>query len=559
MIDENRKLYDLFFKQFEEEMENSPIMATWYGYKHEKYDYLLPDESLRGYEEKIERYMRNKREITTRINYEKLSNAGKLDYEVVINFYELLLFNLNELALWRSGAPGQGPISTAGKALYLLFTRDFAPLENRVQAMIERLKLIPEFLENSKNLWQFPVKLWTEMSIEEGKRTIDFFKLIEQSIREKIKEKQLQELSNAIEEANNAIVDYVEWIKNKVLPKANHNWSIGQQKFERFLELRKLGKTAGEILEIGEVILAKTKEDLEILAKELFPEKSISEVRELIKEDCPATFEEAITITKKYISEARTFIEKNDLADLQNNESIEVIPTPSFMIPIVPFAIHMPAEKFSKQFLGQYLITPIEDNPELLKEHCHAACKNKAVHEAYPGHHLQFVLSNSQENLIRSILFDHHFQPVAGAEALEGWAHYCEQYMAEKGFLGRKEIFIQLIEQIWRAVRIIVDVKIHTGKMTFEEAKEFMMKEIGMNETAVLAELKRYTTRPTYPLSYLLGKIMIIELREEIKQKMGDKYTDKFFHDIILSNGGLPIYFLRKLYYLRISKKEFSQ
>jgi len=554
MVNEDKKLHELFYSQFEEEMDNSPIMATWYGFKHEKYDYLLPDESLRGYEEKIKRYIKNKSEITYKINYEKLSPEGKLDYEVVVHFYDQLLFNLNELALWRSGAPGQGPISTVGKALYLLFSRDFAPMEIRVQTMIARLKLVPNFLVNSKSLWQFPVKLWTDMAIEEGRHTISFLKLIEQTMEGNIAERQLRDLKIAINQASEAIIEYVEWLKSDVLPRAVHNWSIGHQKFERFLELRKLGKTAKEILEIGEQVLVKTKKDLEVLANELFPGKTIAEVRELLKKDYPTTFDEAIMITKEYIAEARRFIEKNNLMTLPNNEAIEVLPTPSFMIPIVPFAIHMPAEKFSNQFLGQYLITPVEDNLELLKEHSHAACKNKAVHEAYPGHHLQFVLSNSQANLIRSILFDHHFQPVAGAEALEGWAHYCEQFMAEKNFLGKKEVFIQLIEQIWRAVRIIVDVKLHTGQMTFKEAKDFMMKEIGMAESSVLAELKRYTSRPTYPLSYLLGKTMLLELRDEVKQKMGEKYNDKFFHDIILSNGGLPIFYLRKLFYLRISE-----
>ena len=90
--------------------------------------------------------------------------------------------------------------------------------------------------------------------------------------------------------------------------------------------------------------------------------------------------------------------------------------------------------------------------------------------------------------------------------------------------------------------------------MTFDEAKDFMVKEIGMDENAVLAELKRYTATPGYQFSYLLGKILLLELRDEIIEKMGDKYTDKFFHNTILHNGGLPIYFLRQLFDIKIKE-----
>ncbi len=126
--------------------------------------------------------------------------------------------------------------------------------------------------------------------------------------------------------------------------------------------------------------------------------------------------------------------------------------------------------------------------------------------------------------------------------------------MTEKGFSGEKEIFIQLIDQLWRAIRIIVDVKIHTGQLTFDEAKELMIKEIGMEEYAVDAELKRYTMTPGYPLSYLLGKQLLLDLREDVKEKLGDKYSDQFFHNTILENGGLPNHFLKRLFDMQITR-----
>jgi len=105
---------------------------------------------------------------------------------------------------------------------------------------------------------------------------------------------------------------------------------------------------------------------------------------------------------------------------------------------------------------------------------------------------------------------------------------------------------------IWRAVRIIVDVKLSRGEMSFEEAVDMLVREAGMSREAAVAEVNRYTQTPGYPLSYLLGKHLILKLKEEVKQKMGEKFDEKFFHDTITANGYLPISMLRKIFDMKI-------
>lgn len=131
--------------------------------------------------------------------------------------------------------------------------------------------------------------------------------------------------------------------------------------------------------------------------------------------------------------------------------------------------------------------------------------------------------------------------------------------MTEKGFItGLKTRLIQVNDMIWRAVRIIVDVKLSRGEMSFEEAVEMLVKETGMSREAAVAEVKRYTQTPSYALSYLLGKHLILKLREEVKQKMGDKFDEKFFNDTITSNGYLPLSMLRKVFDQKVSKLKVS-
>ncbi|MHA2329508.1 MAG: DUF885 domain-containing protein, partial [Candidatus Hodarchaeales archaeon] len=527
----------------------NPLLATFLGYEHEKYDHLLPNASLEANEENIFLFFQGKKEIENEIDYAALTDQGKLDYDLLTNFFNLQLFLSNELATWRSGiSPNGAPIGVIGAAIYPLYTRDFAPLKNRVDAIISRLKASSSYLEETKSTWQFPVKLWTEIAIEEGPRTIGFLQLILQTLKPNIETSQFQKLSDEINNVSQSINDYVSWLETEVLHRSIHHWAIGSQKFSRLIESRKLGKTPDEILKFGEEIFHETKKELEKLANDLFPGKSVEEAREIIKSDHPPTFEMVLEHVRELSQEARRFVYEHNLMKIPEGENLSILPTPSFLVPMIPFAAYMPPEKFSEDQTGQYIVTPIEGNEERLKEHSYASLRNTAVHEAYPGHHLQISSANLQPNLIRSII-----SLFSGDETAEGWAHYCEQLMAEKGFSGEKEIFIQLIDQLWRAVRIIVDVKIHTGQLTFEEAKEFMSKEIGMEEYAVDAELKRYTMTPGYPLSYLLGKRLLLELRDNVKEKLGEKYSDQFFHNTILENGGLPIHFLKRLFDIQIA------
>ncbi|MDH5780406.1 MAG: DUF885 domain-containing protein, partial [Candidatus Bathyarchaeota archaeon] len=125
----------------------------------------------------------------------------------------------------------------------------------------------------------------------------------------------------------------------------------------------------------------------------------------------------------------------------------------------------------------------------------------------------------------------------------------------ERGFQGGlKSKFMQVNDIIWRAVRMIVDVKLSCGEMSFEEAVNMLVKETGMSRNGAIAEVRRYTQSPGYPLSYLLGKHLMLKLQDDVKSKMGDKYSDKFFHDIVTANGYLPMSKLREIFEQKFGK-----
>jgi len=221
-----------------------------------------------------------------------------------------------------------------------------------------------------------------------------------------------------------------------------------------------------------------------------------------------------------------------------------VIETPAYLAPILPFAACVPAPFYLPDEPGYYMITRPYAN-EGLKKHSYLGISNTMVHEAYPGHHIDMCCTNqigSGFETVAYTLCSH------AAEIVEGWAHYCEEMMLEEGFHTEKEKveLVILLDQIWRAIRIIVDVELHTKKRRYEDAIGMLLEHTRMELPQATAEVNRYTTAPTYQLSYLIGKLLIQELREEQKKKLGDSFNLKKFHDTILYSGELPYYLLKK-------------
>ena len=306
-----------------------------------------------------------------------------------------------------------------------------------------------------------------------------------------------------------------------------------------------------EIFQLGKRYFKELKGERKQVAKEIDAKKSVEEVLEDIEKKAPANFEEALEATRSAMEDAKRFIIEKDLATVYESDQLIVEETPAFLVPLIPFAALMMPSRFDDPMQGIYIVTRPQDPKNLGKHLNLPSLRNTAVHEAYPGHFLQGAISN-RSSLVHLLT---GFGSTLGTETVEGWAHYCEQMMMEEGFVtGPEAKLVQLTDAMWRAVRIMVDVRLSQGKMGMDEAIDMLVNEVGMSKEAATAEVRRYTQSPSYPLSYLLGKHMILELREEVKKKMGDKFNLKFFHDTITANGYLPLSLLRQVFDQKIAK-----
>jgi uncharacterized protein (DUF885 family) len=190
--------------------------------------------------------------------------------------------------------------------------------------------------------------------------------------------------------------------------------------------------------------------------------------------------------------------------------------------------------------VGTYIVTP-PATPEMMREHNRSSISNTSVHEAYPGHHLQLSAAITNPSLVR--LFS------GAPEFAEGWAFYCERMMKEAGFDDTPTgWYIVHTDAIWRATRIILDVQLHRGLIGFDDAVDRLVAETGFERPAALAEVKRYTSTPTYQLSYLFGRHMIEKLRADVQAREGRDFSVKRFHDTLLYGGTMPVSYARRLF-----------
>ncbi len=537
----------LNWEMFKKVLKKNPTLATFFGL-HEPYDWKLPDGSVKNVFDTFALIEEWFAKLKEKIDIDALNDNNKIDWMVMQHVYELFKFQIHEQRTFETNPDAFDEI---GGVLFIMLTRDYAPIEKRIDAIVARLENLPLYLEQFRTRFEKskPVKLWTQIALESCQRIPSLLQFILNATRDMIPEELHARLKRSIEQLSEPVTQHLKWLEN-LLPGTKTEWALGDEKFEKLLQLRGLAMSSGEIHDLGVDYLRKLKKERTRLAEQIASGKSVKETLELIEGKAPKSFEEALSATREQMAAARRFVMEKQLATVYEEDKLLVEETPAFMAPLLPFAALISPGKFDSKQVGNYIVTRPHEAGNLGKHLNYASIVNTAVHEGFPGHFLQMTVSN-RGSFVR--LF------AGGTETIEGWAHYCEEMMVERGFNRSPEVrFVQVNDAIWRAVRIIVDVKLSRGEMSFDEAVGMLMGEASVSKEGAVAEVRRYTMSPGYPLSYLLGKHLILKLKEEVKQKMGAKFSERFFHDVVTANGELPMFLLKKVFGMKIAQRETS-
>ena len=468
-----------------------------------------------------------------------LSGETRFERDLEIHNLRRAIFDTDVLRIWerRSFA-----LDTVGDGLFLLFARDHAPLAERLGAIAGRLEAVGAFLEESKSRAAVPqVRLWQQLEIETADDLPAFFDELVAAGSQALDASDQRRLEHASESAKTAVELYGNWLEG-TLAYGQDEWAIGRDRHDAMVGLRGFdGLDADAILDLGWQRLHEERAARAAAAREIDPAADEATIIDRVKSNHPASFEEALQAYRVSMLRSRRHLIEHDLVTVPDDERIDVIATPDYLRRVLPFAAYFEPAAFDREPKGIFVVTPsVDDDPGAMREHNFASISNTSIHEAYPGHHLQLDTARRHPSLTR-LLTD-------APEFVEGWGMYSELMMREHGFdTGPNFRLIMHTDAIWRACRIILDVRLHRGEIGVDEATNFLVEQTSFERPNALAEIQWYTYRPTYPLSYLLGRTLLLGLRADEERRLGDQFSLKGYHDALLRNGSLPISFHRRL------------
>jgi uncharacterized protein (DUF885 family) len=289
--------------------------------------------------------------------------------------------------------------------------------------------------------------------------------------------------------------------------------------------------------------------EMQALAKRALGSADWRTVLERANEDHPRSEEEMRATYADWTARARAFLVETGLVTLPVGESCVVEPSPVFQRPVLGVASYHAPAMFSERLLGHFFVpyapdgTPPEEVQKRLAGNSFGSIPTTSVHEAYPGHHWHLTMNRVHARRVRKIYGTPYFS--------EGWALYAERVMRERGFFTEPlhELY-HLEASIFRAARIIVDVSLHLGEMTFDDAVKFMRENANLPEPVAVAEVGRYCWWPTQASAYLTGCLEILRIRRGYLAARGvgeqppadvDVALLREFHDRLTSSGRMPI------------------
>ena len=415
-------------------------------------------------------------------------------------------------------------------AVYQLTIR---PVEDFEDALRARLAAIPAFLREVR---EFLIPraagippLWLQSAVAAARGGIAFLRGLPQHPKIAAAGEGMR-LEAALGTAIRSLEAHADFLATDLAARARGAFACGEAYFEQLLGQRHfLDVSRDELYRFGQELVARTRSELAAACRALTGGEDLAAALARFRAEHPAR-DRLLEVYRQEMRAARAFVVARGLVAMPEREGLDVVETPAFLRHEIPFAAYCEPAPNDPEQRGYYYVTPPETDAALA-EHDYAGIQHTCVHEAWPGHHLQFVTAN-RNPVARTLprLLN------ASATLYEGWALYSESLMRAQGFLGRPEQGLLLLrDRLWRALRILIDIGIHTRGETLETGAQRLVEQLGFPPAQALAELTWYSRAPTVPLGYAVGWALIDTLRGEANLPLRE------FHDRLLSAGSIAL------------------
>lgn len=550
--DKNSASGDVSFIKLSEEFIDGylawrPQTGVYLGYH--LYDGKITDYSKASLAAEVTRLKKYEKDLSE-IDTTSLSTKTFYDWKMLQSNIKRELFNFENLEVYT-----RNPMTYAGAIdVSIYIKRNFAPVEQQIKSIIAIENEAPKLYEDAKANLQDSLALpHIQLAIEIAKGSASFLgNDLLVALKDVKNDSLMKAFSSANKKAIDAINGYVSFLEKEKLSKANNDYAIGKENYQKMLLYNEgITMSADDILAIGMKELQKEQASFDAAAKIINPNKKPIDVYNDMQKEHP-TAAGLIPDSKKNLEAIRQFLIENKIVTMPSEVRVKLEETPAFARATSTASMDTPGPFETKATEAYYYITPVDSKwtpkqaEDWLAQFNFYTTDVVSVHEAYPGHYTQFLhLNASDASKIQKIFGSYAF--------IEGWAHYTEVMMLDAGFgnsgdpvKAAKYRMAQSGEALLRLCRLCVSIKTHCHGMNVEDATKFFMNNWYQGDKPSRQEALRGTYDPGY-LFYTLGKLQILKLQEDYKKQEGNNYSLQKFNNAMLDNGMPPIQIMREL------------
>jgi uncharacterized protein (DUF885 family) len=485
-----------------------------------------------------------------------LSTPALHDYRILSGAVKREIFAFDSARIY-----SQNPMTYAGVLdVNIYIKRNFAPLPERVRSITAILNQAPQIAAAARaNLAEALPQPLIETAIDQANGSADFLgKDLVDALKDVKDEQLMTEFRSVNSRAVQEMRNFATYLKEQKLPKANNAYALGREKYMRLLACSEMvTRTPEELLDLGMRELRRQQDSFTRAAREIDPAKPSTDVFRAIQKEHPVA-DKLIPDTANDLDRIRQFVIDHRIITIPSPVRAQVTETPQYLRATSFASMDTPGPFETKATEAYYYITPVEPDwtPQKKEEWLTAFdfydISITSIHEAYPGHYVQFLCLNASPATKLEKIF-------TGYAFTEGWAHYCEEMMVDEGFGGSgpaatpeqrvtaaKYRMAQADEALLRVCRLCASIKLHCQGMTVDEATRFFQDNCYYEEKPARQEAIRGTFDPEY-LYYTLGKLEILKLREDYRKQEGNHFTLEKFHNELLRHGAPPLRLLREV------------
>jgi uncharacterized protein (DUF885 family) len=515
----------------------SPVSATQAGYHRHNgttLDDLLDDYSAPGLEQQ-RGFCKGIQDRAAAMDTAKLDKEQNADLDIIKSNAGLCLLELNTIQSFKHNPTVY--VELLGNALFAPYMLNYAPVDERFDHITHRLEKVPALFEQAKaNLADAP-EVWNRVAREENDGNIA---LIDKTLRDAAPASRKAAYAAAAAKALAAARDFNAFLKDKLSSKTS-DWRLGKEKYDqKFALVLAAGRTPEQLLAAAEDDLKTVRAEMAKLAAP----QTIQQALDSIARQHP-TRDNYIAKAKEMLAQATAFVQQKDLLMLSGRSNLQVVETPEFLRGIYGVGGFNPAPALQPELGAFYWITPIPKSwsaaraESKLREYNDYGLQELTIHEAMPGHYVQFEYANAVQPLSRRLLRT----IFSNGPYVEGWGVYAQQLMSDEGYLDNsKGLRLTFDKQILRVLaNTILDVRLQTMGMTDQQALDLMIKDTYQEKEEATAKLQRAQLSSCQLPTYFVGWKGWLEVREGYKKAKGTAFSLKEFHERALKESGVSL------------------